>query len=55
LESIQRAEFKPQRKLIQLAASQLGTVGSGNHFVDLFEDEQGRLWVGVHFGSRRAG
>jgi tRNA-splicing ligase RtcB (3'-phosphate/5'-hydroxy nucleic acid ligase) len=55
LESIQRAEFKPQRKLIQLAASQLGTVGSGNHFVDLFEDEQGRLWVGVHFGSRGFG
>jgi len=37
------------------ARVQLGTVGSGNHFVDLFEDEQGRVWVGVHFGSRGFG
>ena len=37
------------------ARAQLGTVGSGNHFVDLFEDEQGRVWIGVHFGSRGFG
>jgi tRNA-splicing ligase RtcB (3'-phosphate/5'-hydroxy nucleic acid ligase) len=38
------------------AASQLGTVGSGNHYVDLFEDrEDGLVWVGVHFGSRGLG
>lgn len=55
LEKIEKAEFQPQRKLIQLASSQLGTVGSGNHFVDLFEDEQERLWIGVHFGSRGFG
>jgi tRNA-splicing ligase RtcB len=42
-------------KLKQLAREQLGTVGSGNHFVDLFEDEGGWLWVGVHFGSRGLG
>ena len=36
-------------------AKQLGTVGSGNHYVDLLEDESGRLWVGVHFGSRGFG
>ncbi|MDQ3877958.1 MAG: RtcB family protein, partial [Actinomycetota bacterium] len=30
-------------------ARQLGSVGSGNHYVDIFEDEQGRAWVGVHF------
>ena len=55
LEKIKSAEFKPQRKMIQLAAVQLGTVGAGNHYVDLFEDEQGRLWIGVHFGSRGFG
>lgn len=55
LEQIWNAEFKPQRKLLQLAAAQLGTVGSGNHFVDLFEDDEGRLWIGVHFGSRGFG
>src|SRR4051794_6073019 len=55
LEQIRRADFSPQRKLIQLAESQLGTVGSGNHYVNLMEDEGGRIWVGVHFGSRGFG
>jgi tRNA-splicing ligase RtcB (3'-phosphate/5'-hydroxy nucleic acid ligase) len=42
--------------LKDLAASQLGTVGSGNHYVDLLEEpETGLLWVGVHFGSRGFG
>src|SRR5213593_2664983 len=55
LEKIRNADFAPQRKLVQLAESQLGTVGSGNHYVNLMEDEQGRVWVGVHFGSRGFG
>ena len=55
LEKILRADFAPQRKLHQLARTQLGTVGSGNHFVNLFEDEDGWVWVGVHFGSRGFG
>jgi tRNA-splicing ligase RtcB len=37
------------------ARAQLGTVGSGNHYVDVFRDEQDRIWVGVHFGSRGLG
>ncbi len=41
--------------LRDLARSQLGTVGSGNHYVDIFRDEQDRIWVGVHFGSRGFG
>ncbi len=43
------------RKLKKLAAEQLGTVGSGNHYVDIFEDERGRIWLGAHFGSRGLG
>ena len=43
------------RELKEKARSQLGTVGSGNHYVDVFADEQGRIWVGVHFGSRGFG
>ena len=54
-EQIRQAEFVPQRKLLQLAREQLGTVGSGNHYVDLFEDDEGFLWIGVHFGSRGFG
>lgn len=37
------------------ARNQLGTVGSGNHYVDVFHDEDGVVWVGVHFGSRGFG
>ncbi|MGH3007090.1 MAG: RtcB family protein, partial [Gaiellaceae bacterium] len=55
LEKIRTAGFAPQRKLAGLAESQLGTVGSGNHFVNVFEDEERLVWVGVHFGSRGFG
>jgi len=55
LDQIRNAEFRPQRKLVQTAENQLGTVGSGNHYVNLMEDEEGKVWVGVHFGSRGFG
>jgi tRNA-splicing ligase RtcB len=43
------------KPLKEMARQQLGTVGSGNHYVDIFEDELGRIWIGVHFGSRGLG
>lgn len=39
----------------QKAVGQLGTVGSGNHYVDLMRDDEGFVWIGVHFGSRGLG
>lgn len=39
----------------KLAQEQLGTVGSGNHYVDLLADEGGCVWVACHFGSRGIG
>ena len=48
-------ELQPMRVLKPVAADQLGTVGGGNHYVDLFADEEDRIWVGVHFGSRGLG
>lgn len=44
-----------RRGLLVKARQQLGTVGSGNHYVDVFSDEDGAVWVGVHFGSRGLG
>lgn len=44
-----------RESLRALARAQLGTIGGGNHYVDVFHDEQGRVWVGVHFGSRGFG
>src|SRR5437763_14027558 len=52
LDRIRHADFAPQRKLAQLAESRLGTVGSGNHYVNVMEDEEGRIRVGVLLGSR---
>jgi tRNA-splicing ligase RtcB len=46
---------KHRQALETKARQQLGTVGSGNHYVDVFVDETGHIWVGVHFGSRGFG
>jgi tRNA-splicing ligase RtcB len=48
-------DIPPLAGLRAPARAQLGTVGSGNHFVDLFADEEGRVWIGIHFGSRGFG
>jgi tRNA-splicing ligase RtcB len=33
----------------------LGTLGTGNHFIELAEDEEGFTWVVIHSGSRGIG
>ena len=48
-------DTEPGQPLKQKAAAQLGTVGSGNHYVDLLFDEEDRVWVACHFGSRGFG
>lgn len=45
LESLRREE----------GATQLGTLGSGNHFIELQADENERLWLMIHSGSRAMG
>jgi tRNA-splicing ligase RtcB len=37
------------------AASQLGTLGSGNHFIEICLDENQDVWVMLHSGSRGTG
>ena len=54
-ERIAQSPVPWQRRMLQTARGQLGTVGSGNHYVDVLEDETGQVWVGVHFGSRGFG
>ena len=36
-------------------ARSLGTLGGGNHFWELDRDEEGKIWLVVHTGSRRSG
>lgn len=41
--------------LRNLALHQFGTLGAGNHFVELSEDLDGDVWITVHSGSRGIG
>lgn len=34
---------------------QVGTLGGGNHFIELQRDEKGWLWIMIHSGSRNLG
>lgn len=40
---------------IEKAELSLGTLGGGNHFIELDQDEEGALYAAVHTGSRRLG
>lgn len=40
---------------IATAQNQLGTLGGGNHFLELGYDRQDRIWLVIHSGSRRLG
>lgn len=37
------------------AGKQLGTLGGGNHFIELCLDEEGSVWLMLHSGSRNIG
>lgn len=40
---------------IERAATQIGTLGSGNHFIEIQRDDAGRVWLMLHSGSRNVG
>ena len=42
-------------KGLEKASSQLGTLGSGNHFIEICLDEAQAVWVMLHSGSRGTG
>lgn len=44
-----------REKFCRKAAPQLGTLGSGNHFIELCLDENQDVWVMLHSGSRGIG
>lgn len=43
------------RRALREARCQLGTLGRGNHFLELQRDDEDGLWVMVHSGSRGLG
>ena len=40
---------------VDLAYKSLGTLGGGNHFIEIDKDSQGDLWLVIHTGSRHLG
>lgn len=42
-------------QLLKIAESQLGTLGGGNHFIEVCQDTEGGAWVMLHSGSRNIG
>jgi tRNA-splicing ligase RtcB len=47
--------MKMQRKFDQTWIAQLGSLGGGNHFIELCLDEAGGVWIMLHSGSRGIG
>jgi tRNA-splicing ligase RtcB len=47
--------MKMQRQFARTWICQLGTLGGGNHFIELCLDQDQRVWVMLHSGSRGLG
>ncbi len=43
------------QNLYRKAQHQLGTLGGGNHFIEICYDEEERVWILLHSGSRHIG
>lgn len=48
-------DVSPLWQELDRAAMQVGTLGGGNHFIEVQRDEQGDVWGMVHSGSRNLG
>jgi len=48
-------EIKIVKQELDSARHQLGTLGGGNHFIEIQKDPDGHIWVMVHSGSRNFG
>ncbi len=47
--------LRPARIHMDRAVRSLGTLGGGNHFIEVDKDEEGNLYVVIHSGSRHLG
>ncbi len=55
LEAARLSTHRLQREWERLAPRHLGTLGGGNHFLELDRDAGGYLWLLLHTGSRGVG
>ena len=54
-EDYYKNNIKSLQSFVDKGKTQLGTIGGGNHFLELGYDKDGFLWVTVHSGSRGFG
>ncbi len=50
-----QGDSKLDDKVNRGVSTQLGSLGSGNHFLEISADENGSCWVTIHSGSRNPG
>ncbi len=50
---IDKMEIVKRRQMA--ITKEVGTLGGGNHFIELQKDESGSLWIMIHSGSRNLG
>ena len=43
------------KNLLTAARRQIGTLGGGNHFIEIQKSSEGEVWVMIHSGSRNVG
>ncbi|NCN09749.1 MAG: RtcB family protein [Leptospira sp.] len=43
------------QQISKKTACQIGTLGGGNHFIELVEDKDSQVWIFLHSGSRNIG
>lgn len=49
------AHDKLKGHMLDKAAQQLGSLGGGNHFIEICADTEGQIWIMLHSGSRGIG
>ena len=47
--------LEQDNRLYQKAALQFGSLGGGNHFIEICYDKENRTWIMLHSGSRNIG
>lgn len=54
-DEVEDEEYPVIFEQLENARKQLGTLGGGNHFIELQVDQEGWLWAMIHSGSRNLG
>ncbi|MDH3349726.1 MAG: RtcB family protein, partial [Desulfobulbaceae bacterium] len=55
LDGVAKVKKSKVMQLYQAGLKQLGTLGGGNHFIEIQQGDDGHIWLMVHSGSRNIG